>query len=268
MNEVAVAETGIESAPIETQTDAPAEVSVETTEPNVEAGQVNEQPKQEDTFVPFPKKAQNAITRRDRQIGKQRAQLAQLQAELDRLNTTNKPKSKDTAPNENDYDTYGDFIQAKTLHAVKEEMAANDKARLEQQQSDAQLAQHTQHKTERLQAIGTKAQEHAKNYPDFAQVVDGNAAFLDTLAPEIQQAFLNPQIDAALAFYNLAKTGRLDDLGNMSRDEALIYLYQAQTITKPTTKAPAPLRKPAAGTGSSSLGDLANDPNAMRKWLP
>ena len=261
-----MSEESVEAAVETVGSEAPNE-AVEQNTTTTDAPESTDQTAQNDDFVPFPKKAQNALARRDRQIKKMHAQLAQYQTEMENLRKSiQQGAPEDKGPKESDFETYGEFLKAQTLWEVKKEMAESQKAASEKMQSEQQNAAKAHFVEQRVQAIAVKSQEYAKKFPDFLQVAQANAAFLDALPTEVQEAFYNPRIDAALAFYNLAKAGRLDDIADMSRDEALILLAQAQSLPAPTTKAPAPM-KAASGTGSPVNGDLANDPTAMRKWL-
>lgn len=224
----------------------------------------------ESGFVPFPEKAKNAIKYRDRKYRQARAQLEQrnqelesLRSELEKLRQSAPEKQ---GPKEDDYETYADFIKASAIHEMEKKMEAAEKARSDKQGETVQDKQKEQFVQARVQDIAQKAKSYIGQIPDFQKVVQDNVAIIRSFPKEVQEAFYNPQIDASLAFYNLAKTGELSNLGYMSRDEALITLARAQNQPKPQTKAPKPMES-LRGVGSSNAGNLANDPNAMRKWL-
>jgi hypothetical protein len=217
-------------------------------------------------YEPFPKKAKNAISRRDKQIAKLRYELAEIKAKSDQAQDT--AQKVDDTPNEDDFDTYGEYLEAKTLHKLRQEMALQNDSQKEQQLS-AEQQHYVQVKS---QEIATKAQEYSKTVSDFQEVMDQNAEILDFLPPHVEQAFYEAD-DAALAFYNLAKSGRLDELLQANTYKAAMMIGQAQgnpaVIAKPkATQAPRPIRG-VSGTGQTSptLDQLSNDPDKLMKWL-
>lgn len=207
--------------------------------------------------APFPKKAVNALSRRDKIIAKERATVAALKAELDQLRSAslaspkNEPQVSNDAPKEEDYDNYGDFLEAKLLHKVKLEQANQAKeleARNQAEQRNAWVA-------EREQGMVVKAQEHAQSIPDFVNVLEDVGDFLDTLPPEITQAFYEAD-DAAMAVYNLAKEGKLEAIARMSPYKAAMEIAKAEAKkvqVNRVSNAPQPI-KSATGRGVSSKG--------------
>jgi hypothetical protein len=216
-----------------------------------EEAETSESPPEE---VVFPKKAVNAISRRDKIIAKERAEKAALAAELEQYRSQiqakppqNNQGNANGAPKEDDFDNYGDFLKAEILYNIKQEQAQQQE-QLNKKQQDYQRQIWEEQRT---QEIAQKAESHKAEIPDFAQVVEENADYLDDLPEQIQQAFLEAD-DASLAFYNLAKEGKLEALAAMSPYRAAMEIAMAQS-KKPqlnrVTNAPNPI-KSVQGRGS------------------
>lgn len=240
-------------------TEATKEIpKVEPSEPEAAEAKPEEQ---------FPKKAVNALSRRDKQIGKQRAQIEQLNAELARFRQqpaqqTQKPANTGE-PKEDDYKNFADFIDAKNAYRIEQGFAKFEGKQKETQKSQQEQAWIAQ----REQAVRTTAQTFIKENPDAQAVIEEFADLADEFSPELQRAFLEAD-NAPLAFYNLAKEGKLEDLMQMSPARAAMEIgrAQAQALTKPKTKAPTPL---PASRGSVAGGkrpeDLSGD--EIRSWM-
>lgn len=217
-----------------------------------------------DGFEPFPKKAKNAIARRDREIAKLKAQVRNMQASQQTAmqQQQQSPKQQgDGAPKEEDFDNYADFLRAQIMHDVRQEMGANTKAQEEATQKQQKETQQQQFIAAKSQEIAKQVQAHSKTIPDIAEVIDEYSDLLDYIPPEIEQVFFAAD-DTALAFYNIAKAGRLADVMQMTPYQAAIEIAKAQMQipSKPTTPPPLPIRG-AKGTGkpTKALADLEGD---------
>ena len=220
----------------------------------------------ESNFEPFPKKAKNAIQRRDRQIAKLRAELREMQMAQQQAIAKDEPKQTG-APREEDFDNYAEFLEAKVMHKMREEMQGQTAEAQKTQEQRLQEAQHEQFVAKKMQEIGVKVQEHDKLFPgfqqEFAEVYEENADILDYISPEIERIFFEAD-DTALAFYNLAKSGQLVDVIQMNPYQAAMAIAKAQMQPimpkAPQKKAPAPITA-ARGTGKTqkSLADLEGD---------
>ena len=244
------------SEPLVTETPAKVETPKEEPEEPKQAEPKDEADKAEDETddVPFPKKAVNAISRRDKQLAKMRADMAALQAEVSKYRqpqaqTQQAPQTDNSAPKEDDFDDYGSFLEAKLLHKIKMEQSVQQKSQQEQQ-FQTQKQQWVQ---QREVEISQKVEAHKAEIPDFMQVIEMNADIMDSLPEHIEQAFLEAD-DAGLAYYNLAKEGKLEALLTMSPYRAAMEIALAQT-KKPTLNrvsgAPNPI-KPVSGRGTST----------------
>lgn len=214
----------------------------------------------------FPKKAVNALSRRDKQIGKLRAQLDQERFAREQLEQRFKPQQTNNntgEPKETDFQNYHDYMRAVQKFDLGQEMAKLNSAHKETQQTAQEQAWISQ----REQVVATSAQSFIKENPDAQTVIEEYADLADEFPPQIQRLFLEAD-NAPLAFYNLAKEGKLEELSNMSLAKAAMEIGRAQTQApiKPKTKAPTPL---PASRGSVASGKQLDDMSGeeIRKWM-
>lgn len=253
IDEAIAAQETPETAEVENEQPAAEEpVEEETTE---EAPEETE----EVTEDPFPKKAVNAIARRDKQNNKLKAQNQELLARLEALEkrqpVENNPgkDAENKAPVEDDYETYGEFLRAEMKYQLSEELGQRDKANQEQYTN----AQQEKWVNDSRAKIADQYKEQVGKIADLAEVWQENADLLDELPPHIEMAFYEAD-NAPLAIYTLAKEGKLEALATMSPIQAAMVIGQAQmraenvvAAPKPTSNAPAPMAS-AKGTGSTS----------------
>ena len=204
-----------------------------------------EQPESDDTGEEFPKKAVNALNRKNKQINKLRAQMRELEAKLNQA-----PEAKETKPvNPDDFESYGDYIDAQVKSLVDQKIT--------QSQSDMQKQQLAQQqeqlKAQRDQYIIEQAQEVSKTLTDLPQVWQQNAQTLDALPEQIADIFYSID-NAPAAVYVLAKEGKLDSLALMNPAVAAYEIVNAQntgremiSVPKPrVSSAPQPITKAKA----------------------
>lgn len=224
----------------------------------------------------FPKKAVNALSRRDKQIGKLRAERQQLQAELEQLRSkiqapqtqNNQVKDQDGSPKEADFDNAFDYLKAVAKYEAKQELATGQKQQREQEYETKQQ----QYLQQRTQAAADLSTKYVSEIADYQQVVSEYSDVLDALPEAVQIAFLEAD-DPAIAAYQLAKEGKLEDLFNMSPYQAAMMIAKAEergiaaSKQKPVTKAPAPIAS-AKGTGTANTGPSGKSSYSdLKKWL-
>jgi Arc/MetJ-type ribon-helix-helix transcriptional regulator len=149
--------------------------------------------------VEFPKKAVNALNRKNKQINKLRAQMRELEA---KLNEEPEVKEVQSAINPDDFESYGDYINAQVEALVEQKTTQTQSEAQKQmlmQQQEALQAQRDQH-------IVEQAQEASQVFQDLPQVWQENAALLDALPKEIADIFYSID-NAPAAVYTLAKEG-------------------------------------------------------------
>lgn len=227
--------------------------------------------------VPFPKKAINAISRRDKQIGKLRAEAAQAQSELAKYRQQYEPgtqsqqgqKPAPNEPKEDSFDNYGDYLKAVARHEARQELA-KENTNTQQAQMTAQQQQWV---AQREEVVENQAIELIQANPELRDLVIEHADVLDDFPPHLQMAFLESD-NAALAFVALAKEGKLESLMSMSPARAAMEIGRAidrgsamMKAKKITTTAPAPMT-PVKGAGPAGKQiDSTSSPDDLMKWL-
>lgn len=200
--------------------------------------------------APFPKKAVNAISRRDKQIAKLRGQIQELQA---RVQAPQPSQQKQL--NEADFESYGDYLKADITQKAKQDLIKEfEQQKIAEKQTELVREQMAHHEA--------KSAEYAKTIPDYQHVFMESADVIDALPEHVAQAFLEAD-DAPLAFYALAKEGNLEALANLSPHRAAIEIGKAELRgaemikARKVTQAPAPM-KPNKGTatGTKSIGRM------------
>lgn len=240
-------ESVVDDAP---QVEAPEDADNESVEPTKKEESSNEpDAKEEGEEVEFPKKAVNALNRKNKQINKLRAQMRELEAKLNEAPEAPKQQSE---INPDDFESYGDYINAQVEALVEQKTV--------QSQSDMQKQQLNQQKeilqAQRDQHILEQAQEVSQTFTDLPQLWQENAQLLDALPEQITDIFYSID-NAPAAVYTLAKEGKLESLLYANPAVAAYEIVNAQNkgleaLSKPQTRvsqAPAPISK-AKGTGS------------------
>lgn len=241
---------------------APAEATPQEPIETTTEGTASTEP-QEPIDVPFPKKAVNALSRRDKQIGKLQAERAALQAELQKYREVEEQKAN-KAPVAEDFESYDDYIDAKQdFKIAKMQRESAPKAEIPSEQKAWQQ--------ERMSYAAQKANETAKTIPDYTATINANIEFINSL-PEGIVDTLYESSNGGLALYVLAKEGSLYELSEMSERAAAIAIGRAEArgnnyLTKPITKAPAPIGG-LKGTGQSNKAISGQSSYAeLAKWL-
>lgn len=239
-----------------------AEVKEEVTnegvqeEQPIEDAQEEQSQPQEEGNEPFPKKAQNALARRDKQIAKMRAKYSSLEQEVAQLrelvNNGGKAQAKEVTPD--NYETYADYLLAKADEQVQkriEETLTKGK--------EPQISEQDKFIMQREQEIAPMIDDLAKKLPDFTEVMEDYADDLDELPVDIQNLLWHAE-NPALAVYNIIKAGKLEALGRMPAPMAAVYIVkmQAEEPVKRVSQAPAPVA-PISGTprGQKSTADMS-----------
>lgn len=227
--------------------EAPVEAPEETGQPEQNA-EPKDPPKEEE--APFPKKAINALSRRDKQIGKLRAEREAYLNELTKLREEQAKALAPKEPTEEQFESYGEYLKALTkFHATQVQPAQPQQPQQPDYRQQQMIAQ-------RDQAIAIKSQEAMKAIPDYQSVIQEHAEIADSFPEELQNAFYEAE-NPGLALYTLAKEGRLYDLVDMTPARAAMEIARAEVrgqqimSRKPVTNAPAPISA-AKGSGPAT----------------
>ena len=204
----------------------------------------------------FPKKAQNAISRRDKKINKQQAELDDLRRQVEALQKAQapaEPKKEDGPPNEDDFESYADYLRADVAYRAKEQIGKEFNDRDEKAKQDQAEQAQAQWVESKQQDIVGKLQKAKESISDLPQVWEENIDILDAMPQHVEYAFYDAE-DPVSAFYALAKEGKLESLSQMSPGRAAMEIARAeargQSLVSPKkpSRAPEPI-KGAKGTG-------------------
>jgi len=241
------------------------EPQTETTEPDKAETQEAEA---KDT-VEFPKKALNAISRRDKKIGKISAELEatrkQNQEILEKLAKYERPQPQfadewdeweyhnPEGPKQAEFDNMASYLKAVGKYeALKETPQQN-------QPTQEQIAEY-QRTVAVVKNMEVQEQELLKTYPDYNEVEAEYQDLIDSAPKELVQLFLEVE-NPPLAFYTLAKQGKLESLVDMPLPRAALEIGKALATGLPQTKkissAPRPIQaNTGTGTGSKSIDQM------------
>lgn len=247
----------IEDAPATKVPDVDNDGMEDQQEFHSEGVEQNNAPDDSENDVEFPKKAVNALNRKNKQISKLRAQMRELEA---KLNENQAPKEKKVL-NPDDFESYGDYINAQVEALVDQ--------KTHQSQTDMQKAHIAQQKqvlqAQRDQYILEQAKEASKTLTDLPYVWQQNAEVLDALPKDVADIFYSID-NAPAAIYMLAKEGKLQDLMYANPAVAAYEIVTAQNkglemLSRPAqrvSRAPEPIAK-AKGNGSVKKQLSPND---------
>jgi len=221
--------------------------------------------------LPIPKKILNAMSHKDRRIGKLTARqyeaentIRQLQEQL----AKHQPKeNQSSAPETGKFDNYEDYLKALAEHKVNEKFTESEKKR----QSEQTQFQQQRYQQERVAHLEKNDDAARSAFPDFESVFKDNEHIVMEAPEHVKRAFLEAE-NPAFAFYSLAKEGKLEDMFNMSPYQAVAMIARhedkalALSKQKQVSKAPPPMA-PSKGSsvGSKSVESLSGDD--LLKWV-
>ena len=229
-----------------------------------------EQPEGEQSEDDGTKKLSNALNKQKRANNKLRAQREQAQQEIERLKKQLEDGSgkEEAEPTEDGFDSYADYLKARADWAGKNSFSEHSRKNTEEQISNLESQKEALWANERMEHLSEKVKHVSAEYPDYMDVHQNNVESVNKMPEELQKTFLSLD-NAPLAFYNLVKEGRLEDLTDLPADVARTEIIQAQYRKPPkpakATSAPAPM-KAATGKGKQhkSLADF--DPREIVDW--
>ena len=216
---------------------------------------------------PFPKKAVNLIDKRNKQLTKARAETYALEAELHKYREAERAQKEKPLDEATFEGNYGDFLKEQAIREYEQKQTDTK----HQQEESIKSKAEDEWVAERSHHLDAKAKEALSKIPDYAQVFQDNADVMESMNPDIGRAFL--EIDEpALAFYALAKEGRLEDVLSMSPFKAAMEIARAEmrgismTTIKLASKAPTPITG-VRGGGSGGGKINPTDYQALMKGL-
>jgi hypothetical protein len=244
-------------------------------ESKVESQEVQEEIAEPEDDTPFPKKAVNAISRREKKIEKLRAELEQVKAQLQqgtskepvKEQTKESSEKKDSAPNPDDYQTWDEYLEAKLDYGVK---VALEKRTSEEKQSES-YRKEKDYYDQRVKDFDSKEDEYLGKFPDFEKLSNQfTQEVAENLSIDVRKAILESE-DGPLALYTLMKEGRIDELEDMDGRQALRFLAKAEMRgqkyienSRKVSAAPKPIQA-VKGTGTFKKDVSEMTPDEIRK---
>lgn len=236
---------------------APDVAATEATAPETE-GEATEPAKAEGDEQ-FPRKAVNAISKRDKQIGKLRAEREALKREVEALRSRATDTTK--VPKEDDFNQYTDYLKAQARHEAQQAVTENVLESKESQLKSLDVQERTTWEDERVNNAVETARSLKAQLPDLDKVYQENAHVFETFSDELGDMFLHLD-NPALAMYNLVKDGKFDRLSGMPLHLAAFEIMQAHAkkpqASNPVSQAPKPISAAkGSGTGQKSVSEMS-----------
>lgn len=252
--------------PLETETGEQVEVTAETTTAEGEDAPNEADDEREAKRKKGAEKRIHELHRKSREaeaLAEQRAQ--ELEALRKELEAAKAGKSREGAPKEDDFETYADYLEAKTewiaeqkLNEIERKRAEKDAERREQQELAAKRA--------RADSVEEEGREKFKDFEDvvlggFVQEFAPDRGFIDEILESDSAADILYYLgkNQAVAADMMAKTGR-------ARSRALWDIEQ-RFKSKAISNAPAPARTVTGNGGRVTSNKPPSDPGEYRKWL-
>lgn len=270
------------------ETAQPAEVTAseesQVEESNIEAeGETQEAEKEgSKTEDNFPKKAVNALSRRDKQIGKLRAEKQQqaeearvLKEKLAKYEATGtKTDNESKKPNPDDFKTWGEYLDARDEYSQKLAEEKAEKKYLDTQKQQAEEKSKAAKEAwlgEREQVLNENQTKARKSFADFETVAIDYLTGAE-ISDQVKDAFLEVE-NGAYTLYALAKEGiSIEDLNEMSNYKLAQTFAQMEmkglSLAKPkqATNAPAPLTS-LRGAGNAGKSWDRMSPEEIVAWV-
>lgn len=257
--------------PIENEEIEQPQEDQQANEPKGAEKQSNEEGEESD--VVFPKKAVNAISRRDKKIARLQAQYQEAMQKLEAAQKAQEGAQKEVAkPNADDFDSFDDYLEA--LVDYRAEMRGQPKAEPEatqQPQATEEQIKEQMYYAERAQSMDAKYADYQSKLTDFESLANENADILQSFSPELTKAVYEAD-DAALALYVLAKEDKLEEFAAMTpvraaRELALAEVRGQKYLKPQETKAPAPIRGARGTTQRNKTYDDMSADEIVKRFI-
>lgn len=217
------------------------------------------------TAEQLAKREANRQSHLNSKLAKMRRENRELREAIERNAKAQQQEAKQgndgrpVAPKPESFGTWGDYEDARDAYVEQLAEWKLERKLAERDTRNNQTVESVKAEQEKLirsQQATKSIDEVAKQNPDYAQLVNEHADFLNNIPPHIDDAFLMAE-NPGLALYALMKEGNLEALEDMSPQKALMEIGKAELRGQgylnrnKATNAPAPM-SPAKGTGSTS----------------
>lgn len=221
---------------------------------------------EEEQEVVFPKKAINAISRRDKKIAQRDARIRELEEQLNSVKQPAEP-AKNQKPDADSYDSFDDYLEAlvEWKAASKQEVQKPQAPQVTPEQVKEQI-----YYQQRATYVDNLDAELTTKLPDYEHLKEANADILTSFNVETVKAIYELD-NAPLALYALAKEGKLEELANTNPAKAAIMLAKAeakgeQYLQKKVSNAPAPIGGVRAKPNPNQRSLSTMTPEQLLEW--
>jgi len=251
--------------PVAAQEQPAEEAVVDSTEAANEE-QTQEAPK-ELTPAEELEKLRKAKDRDNRRFGKltaikyqQAKENEELRAKLAAYESKQAPqKTPDGRPDVNDFDNHIDYLEAVQDWKLDQREAKSKDAN--------NAGREEQFIQQRISELEQNEVEFAKTYPDSKSIAEEYSGVVGDFPENIRLTILKSE-NPLLALYNMAKSGVLDELGDMSLEDARVEIKLAQRQPKQEVKtvstAPKPMSALKGNTSTKSIKGMTGE--EILKW--
>lgn len=235
---------------------------------DLEPEQTEESGSEEEDVV-FPKKAVNAIHRRDKKITKLQADYQKAIQELESIKRERETVVPER-PNSDEYDSFDDYLIALVDWKSGASGVKPEQKNQTPQLSEAEVKQQV-YQQQRVVAIDTRDAELSQKLHDYVQIKEANADILNSLSQDIVKVIFEAD-DAPAALYVLAKENKLEALAEMTPTRAAMELARAegrsgQYLNRKITSAPAPISGARAKSNPHSKNLQSKTAQELLEWV-
>lgn len=232
------------------------------------------------TEAEWLKKERNTVSRRDKQLAKERQRTAELAAEVERYRSqvqaarpqavSDERPNPDRKPDGSPWGSYHEFLQAdqkyeraQDLKALREELTAKDTHSVASYK-EHQFIQQSDH------ALQNATLEYAKQVPNIEKMIQQHGETISALPEGIKRVIreVDPQ-DVIKAFHAMVENDTLEDLADMTPTQAAAAIVRAASMPspkRPISRAPAPMAS-ARGTSSGVKTLNTMSPSELVDWV-
>jgi len=238
------------------------EEKVEVEAPAKVEEDISKKPDSELTPEQLAKREKNRQSHLNSKLAEMRRAKRELEAQVAQLRQQPKPQEQvnNGRPRIEDFadKTWEEYNEALTDWKLEQKFSATNKQSEETQKSQ----QINQAKAQRVYEVAQAEAEFAKSNPEYAELVNENAAFFSGITPEIAEGLAEAD-NPTVAIYALMKEGGLDNLFDLTPTKLAAELAKAEIRgetylkqVKPTTNAPAPITAARGNAVGKSLDKL------------
>lgn len=256
---------------LETGNEQPTEAEPTQEDQDSDQNETNEDQAEE----VWPKKAENAVRRRDKQIGKLYSEKQEMQQTIQQLQQqlqTHNTQGQELR--EEDFNTFGEYLVAVAQQAGGGQAQPGQGRQPSQQELLAHAKTQIQVE-QRIHEATAQIDKAREEIPGFQQLETEYGDVLGALPQPVLHALLDAK-NPELAFFALAKEGTLENIATLPSHQAAMEIARAEIRGEQLVKAlkapkvpsaPAPIKGVNSG-GAGGLKDLEDmSTDELMKWV-